>query len=106
MPLTPASTTVRSPVSIRRAAVLLVLAAAVPLLLFGGITVWWTAQRHAETFTQAQTDAARMLASTVDAELHAWKSVLAALAQSPALQGGDLKAFYDEAKAVSRSTTA
>jgi len=94
------SRTTRSPRTLRAWAALLVLAAVVPLLIFGGIILWWMAQRHADASIQAQTDTARVLASAVDGELRTWKAVLTALTQSQALQRGRLAEFYEEAKAV------
>jgi PAS domain S-box-containing protein len=90
----------RPRLSFRTWSALLVLAVAVPLLIFGGVTLYWMAQQQASIFAQTQADTVRMLASAVDGELRAWKAALAALAQSSTLLRGDLKNFYEEATAV------
>jgi len=90
----------RPRVGIRAWAILLVLAAVVPLLIFAWLTLDWMARTHADGFTKNQADTARILANAVNDELHGWKMLLTALAQSQALQSGRLAEFYEEAKAV------
>ncbi len=92
--------TPRSVISLRGWAVLLVLAAALPLLIFAWFTLDWMARSHADAFRKRQTDAVRGLAGTVDSELRSWKAALTALASSQALREGRLAAFYAEARAV------
>ncbi len=79
---------------------LLVLAAAVPLLTFAWITLDWMARAHADAFAKNQADMARILTNAVDDELHEWKEVLTTPVQSQALQHGRLAEFYQEAQAV------
>jgi hypothetical protein len=75
-------------IGFRAWAVLLVLAAAVPLLTFAWITLDWMARAHADAFAKNQADMARILANAVDDELLDWKVVLTTPAQSQALQHG------------------
>jgi hypothetical protein len=75
-------------IGFRAWAVLLVLAAAVPLLTFARITLDWMARAHADAFAKNQAEMARILANAVDDELHDWKVVLTTPAQSQALQHG------------------
>ena len=76
------------------------LAVVVPLVIFGWLTLRSMAQSHADAFTRTQVDTARVLASAVDGELHAWKTALTALAESHSLVPGRLAEFYEEARAV------
>ncbi len=86
--------------SLRTWVALLVLATIIPLGLFGWITLHSMAQSQADASLKNQQETARVLASAVDAELHAWKATVAALAQSQALQRGDFAEFHKEATAV------
>ena len=90
----------RSQAGVRRWLALLVLAAVVPLLVFGWVILHWMAHSHLEAFTRGQADTVRALALAVDGEVHAWKAVVTALAESQSLRPDRLAEFYEEARQV------
>jgi two-component system, sensor histidine kinase len=90
----------RPRIGLRTWAILLVLAAAIPVILFSWAALTWMAQEHVTAFAKAQTDTTRLLAEAVDGELRMWKAALTALAQSSVLQQNRMAEFYQEAKAV------
>jgi two-component sensor histidine kinase len=83
--------------SLTRWFTLLVLAAVLPLLLFGGLTLAWLTQSYRATADQGQADTTRARALAIDAELRAWKAALLALAESNELRAGRLQDFHAEA---------
>ncbi len=91
---------VRPVFGVRTWAILLVLSAVLPLFVFGWVTLHWITRTQADMFTRTQTDTGRVLANSVDGELHAWKAALTGLAASQVLQRGDLAAFDAEARSV------
>ncbi|MFB3816560.1 MAG: PAS domain-containing protein [Candidatus Methylomirabilales bacterium] len=81
---------------------LLVLAAVLPLLFFGALTLAWLTASYRTTADAGQADTTRALALAIDAEIRAWKAALLALAETNELRAGRLQDFYVEASQVAR----
>jgi hypothetical protein len=79
---------------------LVVLAAVVPLLLFSGALLVWSARLHREAVDRGLADTAHALSIAVDQQIAAWQAALSALATSPAFDSGDFAALYPQALAV------
>ncbi|MGV3742041.1 MAG: ATP-binding protein [Burkholderiaceae bacterium] len=86
--------------NIRNRLVVLALCILAPCLLAATLAVWYVFQEEQETQKQLMAETARTLALLVDNELASIEERLAALAASPTLARGDLKAFYEHAKNV------
>jgi len=85
---------VRSTLSLRHLLILLAAIGLLPLALLGAWTIDATGQHRLREQERALLDLARALASAVDAELDGTVATLSGMARSPALQAGDIRAFY------------
>ena len=85
---------------IRTHLLILVLAAVLPLLAFSAVmgAIFWRQQRAA--YNEGYLERVRALAIALDRELEGHARALQVLAQSTALQGGDLRTFYARAQRV------
>jgi len=86
--------------SLSRWLTLLVLAAVLPLLAFGALTLAWLTASYRASVDRGQTDTTRALALALDAEVRAWKAILFALAESDELRSGRLQEFHGDATQV------
>ena len=84
--------------SLRRLLILLSAIGLLPLALLGLWSVHTTSQYQQREQDRALLDLARALSSAVDAELDGSIATLASLARTPAIDTGDIKAFYDIAR--------
>lgn len=84
--------------SLRRLLVLLSGISLLPLALLGLWSVHTAGQYQQREQNRAMFDQARALSSAVDAELDGSIATLASLARAPAIEAGDLRAFYDIAR--------
>jgi signal transduction histidine kinase/ActR/RegA family two-component response regulator len=84
--------------SLRRLLILLSGIGLLPLALLGLWSVHTTSQYQQREQDRALLDLARALSSAVDAELDGSIATLASLARAPAIDAGDIKAFYDIAR--------
>jgi signal transduction histidine kinase/ActR/RegA family two-component response regulator len=85
---------VRSTLSLRHLLILLAAIGLLPLALLGVWTIDAAGQHRLREQERGLLDLARALASAVDAELDGTVATLSGMARSPALQGGDIRAFY------------
>ncbi len=76
------------------------LALLLPALIFSGLMILRSASFEREGMEREIKDAVRSVAVAIDRELAATTTTLKALASSPSLAQGDLKAFYDQAMAA------
>lgn len=78
--------------------VILALAAVLPLLVFSSVmgAIFWRQQRTA--YDERYLERVRGLAIALDREIEGHARALQVLAQSTALQGGDLRVFYERAQ--------
>jgi signal transduction histidine kinase/CheY-like chemotaxis protein len=83
--------------SLRSHLALVVLGTVLPGALLTGIIVWRTLENNRGVIERRLSDAARVDAEALDREFNGTIRVLETLAQSPALDRGDLVAFRDEA---------
>jgi signal transduction histidine kinase/CheY-like chemotaxis protein len=88
-----------STVSLRRLLVLLTALGLLPLALLGVWGLYLVGDYQQRAQEDALLDLARALSSAVDAELDASVGALNAMARTPALAGGDLRAFHAFAQA-------
>jgi len=72
----------------------------IPALIFSGLMILRSASLERTAMEDEITDVVRSLATAIDRELSATTTTLNALASSPALTEGDLKAFYNQATAA------
>jgi len=72
----------------------------IPALIFSGLMILRSASLERVAMEDEITDVVRSLATAIDRELSATTTTLNALASSPALTEGDLKAFYNQATAA------
>lgn len=72
----------------------------IPALIFSGLMILRSAALERSAMEDEITDVARAVATAIDRELAATTTTLNALASSPALTDGDLKAFYNQATAA------
>ncbi|UVW28030.1 ATP-binding protein [Massilia sp. H6] len=89
----------RSTVSLRRLLVLLAAVGLLPLALMGVWGLHLVSQYQQREQQRSLIDLARALSSAVDAELDGAVSTLTSIARTPALEVGDLRGFYDVARA-------
>lgn len=82
----------------RRSLISLVLAAAIPVVLFGGWVAYVTAEGERSAARRAAVDSTARVAERVEAVLAAQVQVLSALAAALALEEADLPRFYAEAQ--------
>jgi len=68
----------------------------IPALIFSGLMILRSASLERTAMEDEITDVVRSLATAIDRELSATTTTLNALASSPALTEGDLKAFYNQ----------
>ena len=80
--------------SVRTHLILLVLAAVLPLLIFGALMIRQHGQLRYAAVEQGMRDTARALSLAVDREIGASKAVLETLAQSSHLDASDFAGFY------------
>jgi signal transduction histidine kinase/ActR/RegA family two-component response regulator len=90
----------RTAVSLRALLIAIVLAAAIPTLIFSGILLSRYAASERQQAESQLEESAKGLARAVDAELSGMRSVLLALASSPRVTEGDLAAFERQLRAV------
>jgi hypothetical protein len=90
----------RSRAGLRQWLTLLVICTTVPLVLFAGAAFYKMARDARVARDQGQADTVRALALAVDGEVHAWKAVVTALAESQSLRPDRLAEFYAEARQV------
>ena len=83
---------------LRHQLVLLVLATALPLVLATYLMFQQLVAHERANTRQSLLDDAKQLATLVDGEIDLHIAIARTLAQSPALQTGDLPAFWEEAK--------
>lgn len=76
------------------------LALLVPALIFSGLMILRSASLERQAMELKTTDVVRAVAIATDRELAAATTTLKALASSPSLANGDLKAFYAQAMAA------
>ena len=76
------------------------LALLVPALVFSGLMILRSASLERKAMELDTTDVVRSVAFAIDRELSATITTLKALASSPSLAQGDLKAFYAQAMAA------
>jgi len=76
------------------------LALLLPALIFSGLMFLRSASFERENMERQINDVVRSVAAAIDRELEATKTTLQALASSPSLSEGDLKAFYGQAIAA------
>lgn len=89
----------RSTVSLRRLLVLLTAVGLLPLALMGVWSLHLVNEYQQREQQRSLIDLARALSSAVDAELDGAASTLTSMARTPALEVGDLRGFYDVARA-------
>ena len=83
---------------IRNRLLILVLAILVPSFIAAALAVSYVYREEQKSQVQSVSESARAFALTVDNELQARTAVLRTLATSPALQQGELRAFYEHAR--------
>ncbi len=76
------------------------LALLIPALIFSGLMFWRSAALERESMERQIQDVVRSVSVAIDRELEATTTTLQALASSPSLSEGDLKAFYGQASAA------
>ena len=91
------------PLSLRSHLVLLVLGAVLPGALLTGLIVRRTLEQNRTVLENRLADTASADAAALDREFNATIRVLETLAQSPALDDGDLKTFWPEAQRAART---
>lgn len=79
---------------------LIVLAAALPLVLLAALLLAWNVQEHRRAVERGLSNTARALSVAVDEQIINWRSVLEALSTSPAFDSGEFSDFYEQAVAV------
>src|SRR5262245_65492215 len=72
----------------------------IPALIFSGLMILRSASIERSAMEDDVNGVARTVAAALDRELAAMTTTLTALASSPALTQGDLKAFYNQAIAA------
>jgi len=87
-----------SSLSLRHLLILLTAIGLLPLAALGAWSVHLAAQYHQSGQERALLDLARALSSAVDAELDGTVATLASMARTPALDDGDVRAFYPIAR--------
>jgi signal transduction histidine kinase/CheY-like chemotaxis protein len=95
--------------SLRRQLLLLTLWGLLPIALLGAWGIGAAIDQHRRELERSTLELSRALSSAVESELNATVSALAALAASPNLRQGNLRAFYGHARseaAVRESLTA
>jgi PAS domain S-box-containing protein len=76
----------------------LIIVAIVPVLAFAGVVLWSAGSDQMRRREADLASAAQVAAAAVDRELAGMLALLQGLAQSPALQDGDLEEFYRHAR--------
>ena len=88
--------------SLRHLLILLTALGLLPLALLGGWSIHGAGRYLEQEQERLMLGHARALSSAVDAELDATVAALSGIAKSPALASGDLRAFYDTARRLTR----
>jgi len=88
--------------SLRHLLILLTAIGLLPLALLGGWTIHGAARYLEQEQERLMIGHARALSSAVDAELDGTVAALSGIAKSPALAAGDMPAFYDTARRLTR----
>jgi signal transduction histidine kinase len=91
--------------SLRHLLIALTAIGLLPLAALGAWSVHLAAEYHESEQERALLDLARALSSAVDAELDGTVATLASMARTPALEAGDLAAFYPIARDQARAQT-
>jgi signal transduction histidine kinase/CheY-like chemotaxis protein len=78
----------------------LVLVTLVPVLLFSAVLVVVIAQHERRAVERGSLETARALSASVDQQINGATAALSALALSSRLASGDLRGFYEEARAL------
>jgi len=86
--------------TIRSHLILLAIGAVLPVFVFAIVVSAVLAAQDRHTVEKAATERARAMMTAVDAELRGSIAMLVAIAASPALSSGDLRAFHDEAQRI------
>jgi len=86
-------------ISLRRLLILLSAIGLLPLALLGLWSLHMADQYQGREQERAMLDQARALSSAVDAELDGAIATLASMARTPAMDAGDLRAYYEAARA-------
>ena len=89
--------------SLRHLLILLTAIGLLPLAALGAWSVHLAAEYHQNEQERALLDLARALSSAVDAELDGTVATLASMARTPALDDGDVRAFYPIARDQARA---
>jgi hypothetical protein len=85
---------------IRTRLLLLILSILLPAFVVGSVAVWYVYQEQRKVEVAGMKETVRALALLADRELLAMEAVLRTLAASPAMQRGDLREFYEQARRV------
>lgn len=88
--------------TVQRLLLILVLATMLPLAIFSAAVVLWIADLQGREARQGLTNTDRALSLAMDEQIETWRTALAALATSPALDSGDTAAFHVQAEAMVR----
>ncbi|MDQ6618167.1 MAG: response regulator [Pseudomonadota bacterium] len=92
------------PLTIRTRLILLVVAVFIPIVAAAMSDLWLQYKRERASIEQSVRETTRALALVVDRELGKREIVATMLAQSPYLESGDFRRFYDQAKQATAST--
>ena len=80
--------------------VALVMLAVIPLMLIAGVLIWRQTVLQRQAFERSLLQTAQALSLAVDRQLFADGVMLQTLAQSPLLEHGDIRGFYELAARV------
>ncbi|TWI66477.1 C4-dicarboxylate-specific signal transduction histidine kinase [Pseudoduganella lurida] len=85
---------------IRNRLLLLILSILLPAFVVASVAVWYVYQEQRKAEVAGMKETVRALSLLADRELLAMEAVLRTLAASPAMQRGDLREFYEQARRV------
>jgi signal transduction histidine kinase/CheY-like chemotaxis protein len=89
-------------VSLRHHLLILVIGVLMPVVVFAAALLWRLAVEHRSVAEQGLVSTANDMAASIDRELLSIVRAMKAMAQSPRLERGDLRGFYDEAQRILR----
>jgi signal transduction histidine kinase/ActR/RegA family two-component response regulator len=89
----------RLTLSLRHLLILLTAVGLLPLAVVGGLSLQAAADYQGREQERAALDLARALSGTVDAELDGAVATLSSMSRAPAMARGDIRAFYEIARA-------